>query len=48
LFADAESAIAHEFIPDANGEVEPELTRYKAFRFATRIGFRPPICTTGS
>ena len=42
LFADAESAIAHEFYPGANGEVEPELTRYKAFRFTTRIGFRPP------
>jgi pimeloyl-ACP methyl ester carboxylesterase len=42
LFADAESVIARDFIPDANGQVEPELTRYKAFRFTTRIGFRPP------
>ena len=42
LFADADSATANDFIPDAKGEVEPELTRYKAFRFAARIGFRPP------
>ncbi|NQU71768.1 MAG: alpha/beta fold hydrolase [Rhodospirillales bacterium] len=44
LFADANSPIARDFIPDAKGkgEVEPELTRYKTFRFTARFGFRPP------
>ena len=42
LFAESDSAVAHEFVPDASGEVEPELTRYKAYRFTARIGFRPP------
>ncbi len=42
LFGDADSPLARDFVPDARASVEPELTRYKAFRFAARIGFRPP------
>ncbi len=42
LFADADAPLARELVPDASGEVEPELTRYKSYRFAARIGFRPP------
>jgi pimeloyl-ACP methyl ester carboxylesterase len=42
FFADGESALAKEWIPDGRMSIERELLRYAMFRFAARIGFRPP------
>ena len=42
LFGDAASPIAVATVPDGRGTIEAELLRYKAYRFASRVGFRPP------
>ena len=42
LFAEGESALAHELYPDGRNEIEIELLRFKMCRLASRIGFRPP------
>jgi pimeloyl-ACP methyl ester carboxylesterase len=42
LFASADAPVAHEWVPDGRMAVERELLRYEMFRFAGRIGFRPP------
>lgn len=42
LFGDADGATAHVLVPEAGQDTERELTRYKTFRLAARIGFRPP------
>lgn len=48
LFGDADGAVARDLFPDnpsgARGGVaiSRELMRYKTFRFASRIGFKPP------
>ena len=42
MFGDAESATARALFPDRGGDIPRELARYKAMRFASRIGFAPP------
>ena len=42
LFADAEAAIGNELFPDGRGEIDQALMRFKMFRFAARVGFKPP------
>jgi pimeloyl-ACP methyl ester carboxylesterase len=42
FFGDPASTLAHAWIPDGRMSVERELRRYAMFRFAARIGFRPP------
>lgn len=42
FFADEDAALAKEWIPDGRMTIERELLRYGMFRFAGRIGFRPP------
>ena len=47
LFGDGACAAARAMFPDMRGTIDQELLRYKLFRFASRIGFSPPISTTG-
>jgi len=42
LFARADSKPALELFPNGRAALEPELLRYKMFRFAGRVGFNPP------
>jgi pimeloyl-ACP methyl ester carboxylesterase len=42
MFGDAESTTARALFPDRGGDIPRELARYKAMRFASRIGFAPP------
>ncbi len=42
LFNDPDSAAAKSLFDDEMADFEAGLLRYKAFRFASRIGFRPP------
>jgi len=42
LFASDASELAHAWIPDGRLALEREVLRYEMFRFAGRIGFRPP------
>ena len=42
FFADGTATLANEWIPDGRMPIERELLRYAMFRFAGRIGFRPP------
>jgi pimeloyl-ACP methyl ester carboxylesterase len=42
LFGEPASAIAAEFVPDGRMSMEREMLRYRMFRFANRIGFKPP------
>lgn len=42
LFASPDAAIGRAMFPDARLDVETELERYKTFRFASRVGFKPP------
>jgi pimeloyl-ACP methyl ester carboxylesterase len=48
LFADPSGAVARDLLPDnppgpRNGAaIDRELMRYKTFRFASRVGFKPP------
>lgn len=42
LFRDGESALARGLFPDDGGDQAAGLMKYKAFRFAARIGFQPP------
>ena len=42
LFREAESPLARTLFPDDGGDAEAGLLKYKAFRFAARIGFQPP------
>jgi pimeloyl-ACP methyl ester carboxylesterase len=48
LFGDPESAAARDLFPDnpsgarSGPAIDRELMRYKTFRFASRIGFKPP------
>jgi pimeloyl-ACP methyl ester carboxylesterase len=42
LFADGASNIAKSVVADQTTEIKEGLMRYQAFRFAARIGFKPP------
>lgn len=42
LFAGPRSEAGLEMIPDAKDDIEREMLKYKVFRFASLIGFRPP------
>ena len=42
FFTDPESPIAREHIPDGRMPTELEMLRYRTYRFANRLGFRPP------
>jgi pimeloyl-ACP methyl ester carboxylesterase len=42
FFADPNGALANEWIPDGRMDTEREMLRYRTFRFANRVGFRPP------
>lgn len=42
LFNDPDSEAAESLFADEIADVESGLLRYKAFRFASRIGFKPP------
>lgn len=42
LFASANSPEGHALYPDPRGTVESEILRYQMYRFAARIGFKPP------
>jgi len=42
LFADDESTIAHETIPDGRTNVPDEVRRYKSLTLAGRVGWEPP------
>jgi pimeloyl-ACP methyl ester carboxylesterase len=42
MFGDPESAAARAMLPDGRGALEVELSRYKAMRFCSRVGFSPP------
>ena len=48
LFRDAGAPEALAMFPDGRMPTERELLRYRMFRFASRIGFSPPICITAS
>ena len=42
LFAAADTPIGRELFPDHRGDLDLELRRFKMFRFANTIGFKPP------
>lgn len=42
LFTDPDSSVANEHIPDGRMDTEREMLRYRTYRFANRLGFRPP------
>ena len=42
LFARSDLPLAKEMFPDPRGELDRELLRYKMFRLASRVGFKPP------
>jgi pimeloyl-ACP methyl ester carboxylesterase len=42
LFGDPDGEIARAMVPDAGQDTERELIRYRTYRLAGRIGFRPP------
>lgn len=42
LFANEDVPAGKAMFPDARLDVDTELLRYKMFRFASRIGFKPP------
>ena len=42
MFADPNSSHAKALIPDGRSALEVELSRYKAMRFCSRVGFSPP------
>ena len=42
LFASADSALGRDLFPDGRAGVDQELLRFKMFRFANTIGFKPP------
>ena len=42
LFADADSNIAHQNIPDGRTNVPDEVRRYKSLTLAGRVGWEPP------
>lgn len=42
LFAGDDAPAAMELFPDGRADNDTELRRYRMFRFAARIGFRPP------
>ena len=42
LFAEPGSELGKRLIPDAKDEIEREMGKYRVFRFASLIGFKPP------
>ena len=42
LFADPDSPAAKSMFPNGRSPIEIELSRYKAMRFCSRVGFSPP------
>lgn len=42
LFADADDTVATALFPDGRGDIDQEILRFKTFRFASRVGFKPP------
>jgi pimeloyl-ACP methyl ester carboxylesterase len=42
MFTDPDSPVANEHIPDGRMDTEREMLRYRTYRFANRLGFRPP------
>jgi pimeloyl-ACP methyl ester carboxylesterase len=42
LFSDPDSSEAKTMFPDGRSAIEIELSRYKAMRFCSRVGFSPP------
>lgn len=42
FFTDPDSALALEHIPDGRMDVDREMLRYRTYRFANRLGFKPP------
>ena len=42
LFARADAPAAHAMFPDGRTSLEIEMSRYKAMRFCSRVGFSPP------
>lgn len=42
LFASADAPTARELFPDGRTDVERGVSFYKAMRFASRVGFKPP------
>jgi pimeloyl-ACP methyl ester carboxylesterase len=42
MFAEPQSATARALFPDGRADFDREMMRYKAMRFASRIGFQPP------
>lgn len=42
LFASPDSPAAKAMFPDGRSAIEVELSRYKAMRFCSRVGFSPP------
>jgi pimeloyl-ACP methyl ester carboxylesterase len=42
LFAHGEGALARTMFPDGRDDPDREVSRYKAMRFASRVGFKPP------
>jgi pimeloyl-ACP methyl ester carboxylesterase len=46
LFANEDSEVARALFPDGRAAIEVELSRYKAMRFCSRVGFSPPYFHT--
>lgn len=42
LFVDEHSNVGHDMFPDGRASIDLELLRFKMFRFANVIGFKPP------
>lgn len=42
FFADPDGGLALEHIPDGRMNLDREMLRYRTYRFANRLGFRPP------
>ena len=42
FFTDPDGALELEHIPDGRMDVDREMLRYRTYRFANRLGFKPP------
>jgi pimeloyl-ACP methyl ester carboxylesterase len=42
LFASSDDELARRWVPDGRMSLDAEMLRYGMFRFATRVGFKPP------
>jgi pimeloyl-ACP methyl ester carboxylesterase len=42
FFTDPDAPLAHEHAPDGRMPTELEMLRYRTYRFANRLGFKPP------